>query len=241
MHYSKLLQALQDIARHTEPERYHFWTDLGLAIGTIALAIGTVFLACFTARVFHATKKLAETTAQLAKDTAGASTLADIHHQESQAPIVVWNGSRIVYFDAELPLLGHPPEIQLHGVLANIGFGPALCVTVAIYFANGEAITQTIGTLAEGECVPDPKTTMERNFFFRKKSWQHSPTKVEIFYATAYGRTRKVTYSNPEGLVTAYEFPEGEVDLNRDERITSLTAGSSEVKSPSVEVSFSAR
>ncbi len=90
-----------------------------LAARTGEVADATKILAQQTAEVATKTGLLASETAALARETTAANRLADCHHQEALAPVLVVEGTRIA---------SSATNLAATGFMKNIGAGVALNV-----------------------------------------------------------------------------------------------------------------
>jgi hypothetical protein len=166
---------------------------------------------------------MAAKTAALARDTVNASILADIHHQESQAPLIVWDGLRIIN---AYPEAATGVRLVMRGLVRNIGFGPAAWAELRITMSNGETITVRLGAFAVGDTFPEVETRVGygQSPIVDRRIDNGVPVTVEIFYRTAYGRERVSTYREPitSNQETKYYFESDLVDLNRDERLAKM-------------------
>jgi hypothetical protein len=134
------------------------WGESGLG-GTKEqlLTLGTMALAAATYGLFRRTADLAAETQVLARRTADAGLLADMHHQESLSGVMTV--SDLYISDVPGPTMRGPDgppsyrcTIVLAGTLRNVGFGPALKVTMSlIHQGVGYAAIERRGTFPPGK------------------------------------------------------------------------------------------
>jgi len=128
-------------------------TDPLLDLVTLLLVGGTVALAIYTAKLHAATVSLAE-------DTVKATKVSDRHHQESLSPICVLKEVECVLVLARHEATTEERSVVLTFAVENLGYGPALELTVSITPVNavvqptGKTEVHELGSLKPGNSTP---------------------------------------------------------------------------------------
>ena len=126
-------------------------TSAAVALFTYKLALQTSALSKKTGALAEQTKRVADETAKLARETLDSvniartgSEIADMHHQESQSPVLVFQGGpHLIYNSATSSAQG--VEMNILGGLLNVGFGVALDVVIIAEIESGKTAAKTIG------------------------------------------------------------------------------------------------
>jgi hypothetical protein len=165
-------------------------------------------------------------TAQLAKDTVNASILADIHHQESQAGLVIWTGNRTIQFRGDAAVI--------RGRLKNVGPGAATNASIAIVGENPEInLSVFVDSLASGAEFAQSANEDGWLWMFnvspadREKFLAQDPY-FKISYSTIYDRQRITRYpvgSRMNAAIVSFQYFQEFIDLDRDERVLKLSKG----------------
>lgn len=214
---SSIVDSIHQIAVHTQPDIASAEINFALAVGTLLTFIATAFMAV--------------KTAALAKETVRATTLADIHHQESQSGLVIWMGDRRIDFA--------PEKIVIYGYIANVGEGAATTISISIQGPNEERdinLGVFMPTLAAGQEYPPAmlgeSTTAKRQAHLWVFPMQTSPmrdqlldqgARFKITYYTIFSRKRCSWYpvggKSSDDTGTHLQYIQEFIELNRDERI----------------------
>jgi hypothetical protein len=209
--FGQAISALQAVSDHLQPDPWNKW-----------LAIGT-FL------TFAATAVMAWKTWQLAKETVDGTVIADIHHQESQSGLVIWTGKRIVEFVQD--------SVIIRGYLINVGPGAATTVAINLTGTNPPInLGVFVDSLATGAEFPknrqDENTPMwvfplGHGAAARAQLLEQDPS-FRVSYSTIYDRQRVTTYPvggrTNDAAGARLQYIQEFINLNRDERISSISA-----------------
>jgi hypothetical protein len=175
----------------------------GLEIKTdpwsVAATIASALVALLTGALAVSTQRLAAETKQSIKAAQAALILADKHHQESQAPVLVMRGLTVT-----AGTIGQPRPVFLRGVLENVGFGVAtgIVLRVKLDVDNSARESVEIGALDSGKRWPfEPQY---RNWLYTFESTNINMMEdnseevvacvVTLTYRSIFGGERTTTY-----------------------------------------------
>lgn len=169
-----------------------------VAFFTYRLARQTRTLAGQTAHLAAESKRMADETASLATETLQSvnvartgAQLADQHHQESQSPVIIMKDLRLIYNRAPS---GVQIEMQLYGTTWNVGFGPALEVSITVTPDGGQPSDPfSVGTVGVG-FFNRPGEYFPIRFASVPDLPQSPPATVTVAYRNIFGGSRRTTY-----------------------------------------------
>ena len=185
-----------------------------------------------------ATFWVARKTATLARETLDASTLADIHHQESQSAVVIWSDDR-----PDRMISFRNDGIHIRGFLANVGFGPASSVSISLQCDKTPRQTGIyLQSLAAGQRIAERPTDSQS---VRKDLWHFPLPPGEIWdefveqmpafiitYCTLFDRQRATRYipgsRTKDEAGVHFLYVQELIELNRDDRTMESPADGSE-------------
>jgi hypothetical protein len=167
-----------------------------------------------------ATAWLGLSTRNLARETVASMALADRHHQESNAPLLVIRGPRV---NPEIgsSRIGDGPRYQrmaLKGTVINIGAAPALEPKIEVTFGKHPSYEPVRFSASD----PEDETNLQSSLFYvtlpdetsliqsqkLHDDFEYDAWTITLSYLTPFGAERKTIYKHDVGALEYTEHIE---------------------------------